>query len=188
MKPKLIIIFWPHAVGKMTVGQELSKITWLKLFHNHMSIDLVLQFFDYSHPSRLRLTNTLREEIFKEVISSDLKWIIYTYIRAFDIKEDWEYIEHICKLFEVWWRETYFIELEADLITRIDRNTTTNRLEYKPSKRNIKESYNNLLESIDKYRLNSYDWEITKKNYIKINNTSLTPEQVASQIKTNFKL
>ncbi|MDF2884003.1 MAG: hypothetical protein K0R54_4569 [Clostridiaceae bacterium] len=38
---KLIIIFGPHAVGKMTVGQELSKITNLKLFHNHMTIDIV---------------------------------------------------------------------------------------------------------------------------------------------------
>ena len=32
---KLVIIFGPHAVGKMTVGQELAKITDLKLFHNH---------------------------------------------------------------------------------------------------------------------------------------------------------
>ena len=31
---KLVIIFGPHAVGKMTVGQELEKISDLKLFHN----------------------------------------------------------------------------------------------------------------------------------------------------------
>ncbi|MDR1690136.1 MAG: AAA family ATPase [Clostridiales bacterium] len=30
MKP--VILFGPHAVGKMTVGQELAKITGLKLF------------------------------------------------------------------------------------------------------------------------------------------------------------
>ena len=36
-----LAIFGPHAVGKMTVGQELSKITNLKLFHNHMTIDIV---------------------------------------------------------------------------------------------------------------------------------------------------
>ena len=43
---KLIIIFGPPAVGKMTVGYELAKITGLRLFHNHMTIDLVLNFFD----------------------------------------------------------------------------------------------------------------------------------------------
>jgi len=31
---KLVIIFGPQAVGKMTVGQELEKITGLKLFHS----------------------------------------------------------------------------------------------------------------------------------------------------------
>ena len=36
---KLVLITGPQAVGKMTVGQELTKITNLKLFHNHMSID-----------------------------------------------------------------------------------------------------------------------------------------------------
>ena len=39
---KLVIIIGPPAVGKMTIGQALEKITDLKLFHNHMSIELVL--------------------------------------------------------------------------------------------------------------------------------------------------
>lgn len=45
---KFILIFGPQAVGKMTVGQELAKLTDLKIFHNHMTIDLVSPFFDYS--------------------------------------------------------------------------------------------------------------------------------------------
>lgn len=38
---KFVKMFGPQAVGKMTVGQELAKITDLKLFHNHMTIDLL---------------------------------------------------------------------------------------------------------------------------------------------------
>ena len=41
MKKTLVIIIGPHAVGKMTVGQELARITDLRLFHNHMSIELI---------------------------------------------------------------------------------------------------------------------------------------------------
>ncbi|HDR7606865.1 TPA: hypothetical protein QCX41_004389 [Bacillus mycoides] len=41
---KFILIFGPQAVGKMTVGQELAKLTDLKNFHNHMTIDLVSPF------------------------------------------------------------------------------------------------------------------------------------------------
>ena len=33
---KLVLIIGSGAVGKMTVGQELMKITDLRLFHNHM--------------------------------------------------------------------------------------------------------------------------------------------------------
>lgn len=44
---KFVIIFGPQAVGKMTVGKELEKITDLKLFHNHMTIELVTHYFEY---------------------------------------------------------------------------------------------------------------------------------------------
>lgn len=42
---KLVFIFGDGAVGKMTVGQELAKITDLRLFHNHMTIEPVLAVF-----------------------------------------------------------------------------------------------------------------------------------------------
>ena len=46
--PKFIMIVGPQAVGKMTVGQELSKITNLKLLHNHMTIELLTKIFALS--------------------------------------------------------------------------------------------------------------------------------------------
>ena len=45
MRKTLVIILGSHAVGKMTVGQELAKITGLRLFHNHMSIELSRKLF-----------------------------------------------------------------------------------------------------------------------------------------------
>jgi len=42
---KLVIIFGAGAVGKMTVGQELMKITELRLYHGHMDIEPVLEIF-----------------------------------------------------------------------------------------------------------------------------------------------
>jgi shikimate kinase len=58
---KLIIIFGPQAVGKMTVGHELEKTTNLKLFHNHMTIELVSNFFNYGTSTGKKLSNLLRE-------------------------------------------------------------------------------------------------------------------------------
>ena len=53
--PKFVLIVGPQAVGKMTVGQELSKITDFKLLHNHMTIEILTKIFDYSKESFKKL-------------------------------------------------------------------------------------------------------------------------------------
>jgi hypothetical protein len=185
---KLIIIFGPQAVGKMTVGEELAKLTNLKLFHNHMTIDLVSNFFSYGSDTGKRLVTLFRQEIFKEVANSDLYGLIFTFVWAFDQKSDWEYIKKICDIFQSKNGEIYFVELEADISERIIRNKSEHRLECKPTKRNIDWSETDLLKSTEKYRLNSYEGEITEKNYIKINNTHLAAEKTAKLIKESFNL
>ena len=64
--PKFIMIVGPQAVGKMTVGQELTKITNLKLLHNHMTIELLTKIFDYSKESYTKLNLEFRTRIFEE--------------------------------------------------------------------------------------------------------------------------
>lgn len=185
---KLIIIFGPHAVGKMTVGQELSKITDLKLFHNHMTIDLVSDMFENLPKERNRLINLFRKEIFEAFSNSNEYGMIFTYMWAFDRQEDWDYINYVEELFASKGADIYFIELEADFDLRIERNKTENRLLNKPTKRNLEKSEALFRNLETKYRLNSYEGEIRKANYIKINNTDLLPEQAALFIKNKFSL
>lgn len=185
---KFVLIFGPQAVGKMTVGQELEKLTELKLFHNHMTIDLVNPFFDYSTKEGKRLVSLFREEIFKEVAKSSLYGLIFTYVWAFDLKSERDYINRICQIFESNGGTVYFVELEADINERLERNKSPNRLMHKPTKRNIDWSENDLKVSMEKYRLNSLDGEINKSEYIRINNTNLSAEEVAKIIKEQFYL
>ncbi|WP_020615515.1 AAA family ATPase [Paenibacillus daejeonensis] len=185
---KLIILFGPQAVGKMTVGQHLATITDLKLFHNHMSIDFVSQFFDYGTPSGKRLVSLIRQEIFEEVSKSELKGIIFTFVWAFDLQSDWDYIEKVSNLFESRGGTVYYVELEADLEERKRRNRTENRLLHKPSKRDLKWSEDELVTTYEKHRLNSLPGEITKDHYIRISNRDLSAEKVAELIKERFEL
>jgi len=185
---KLIIIFGPHAVGKMTVGQELEKITELKLFHNHMTIELVHPFFSYGTETGKKLVKCFRENIFKEVAKSDMEGLIFTFTWAFNEKEDWEYINEVCNIFESKGADVCFVELEADINERLKRNKHPHRLEHKPTKRNLEYSENDIKESMNKYRLNSKEGEIKRKEYLRINNTKLSPEKVAEMIKDKFKL
>ena len=41
---KLVFIYGPPAVGKLTVAKELAKLTNFKVFHNHTTNDLVINF------------------------------------------------------------------------------------------------------------------------------------------------
>ncbi|KPB05993.1 AAA family ATPase [Bacillus sp. CHD6a] len=183
---KFVHIFGPQAVGKMTVGQELAKITDLKLFHNHMTIDLVGHFFDYSTKEAKRLVNLFRQEIFEEVSQSDLYGMIFTYVWMFDKESDWEYVKNLTQLFESRGATVYYVELEADLNERLERNKTPNRLEHKPKKRDLVWSENDLLETLEKHRLNSLDEELTFENYMKIDNTNRSAAEVAGMIKEKF--
>ena len=73
---KFVIIFGPQAVGKMTVGHELEKITDLKLLHNHMTIDLVDPFVSFGTDEGRGLVRRIRGEILKEVAAGDSAGII----------------------------------------------------------------------------------------------------------------
>ena len=184
---KFVLIFGPQAVGKMTVGQELAKITDLKLLHNHMTIELLQPFFGFSS-EMWRLSTLFREEIFKAVAKSDLYGMIFTFVWAFNQEEDWREVEKVCNIFESEGGEVYFVELEANLEVRLKRNVTPNRLEHKPSKRNIQKSEENVKEFMEKFRMNSLEGEIDRKNYMRIDNSNLSPADVAQMIKSKFQL
>lgn len=184
---KFILIFGPQAVGKMTVGHELEKITDLKLFHNHMTIELLHPLFGFG-PETWRLSDLFRTEIFEAVSKSHLYGLIFTYVWAFDQQSDWDFVNKICNIFESKGADVYFVELEADLKERLERNSTPHRLEHKPTKRNIEHSENDLQLAMEKHRLNSIDGEINKEKFIKINNSNMRPEEVAYLIKGKFDL
>jgi hypothetical protein len=185
---KFVIIFGPQAVGKMTVGHELEKLTDLKLFHNHMTIEMVTPFFNYGTPEGKRLVKLFREEIFKAVAASDLPGLIFTYLWELDSQGDWDYIKSISEIFEEKGGEVCFVELEADVEERLVRNKTEHRLHHKPTKRNLERSEADLLGSAEKHRLNSREGEITFTNYLRINNTNLSPLEAANLIKERFCL
>lgn len=185
---KFIILFGPPAVGKMSVGYELEKITGLKLFHNHMTIELVVPFFDFGTPTFGRLVGLFRREIFKEVAKSSLEGMIFTFVWAFNLKSEKKYIDNVVKIFEDQGAKIYYVELEADLKERLKRNKTTERLKNKPTKRDLKLSEKLLLEHEEKHRFNTYENEFHRKSYIKINNTKLTAKEVAEMVKNEFNL
>ncbi|MDE6655481.1 MAG: AAA family ATPase [Anaeroplasmataceae bacterium] len=182
---KLVLIFGDSAVGKMTVGQELCKITDLRLFHNHMSIEMVLEVFGSFHQEAIL---KLRNAIFEEFAKTDNYGLVFTFMWDFNEQEDWDIVKGITDIFEQQNAEVYYVELDASLEVRLERNKTENRLKNKASKRNIELSESRLMQDYQKHRCVSYENELPFKNYFRIDNTNLEPNVVAKRIKEKFSL
>src|SRR5215217_4148284 len=117
-----VVIFGPPAVGKMSVGYELARLTGFRLFHNHMTIELALNFFSFGEPQFHRLVDEFRRRIFEEVAASDLPGLIFTYVWALDSPADRTFIDRSCASFRARGGEVYFVELEAEQPERLRRN------------------------------------------------------------------
>lgn len=179
---KLVIIYGPPASGKMTVGMELEKSTGLKLLHNHMTIELVRKFFEFGTREFERLDKAIRFEIFREVAQSQLPGIIFTMVWAFNEAEDKEYIMDILDTFGP---ETscYFVELNAPIDVRLQRNRDEFRLLHKPSKRDLELSEQSLLQSEKNFRMISGEKEIQGIEILKIDTSKVSPIKAVKKIK-----
>ncbi len=171
----------------MSVGYELAKLTGLKLFHNHMTIDLVLNFFEFGDRRFQTLVNEFRRRMFEEVAASDLPGMIFTYVWALEQESDRKFIDDSCRIFRDRGAEIYFVELEADLSERLKRNESEFRLSQKPLKRDLEKSRDKLLEDSANYKLNSNNDFFYAENYLKLHNTNLSALDAARKISDTFK-
>ena len=181
---KLLILIGNSAVGKMTVGQELAKITPFRLFHNHMMIEPVLEVFG---SFRGDVIQKLRSVIFEEFAASDNYGLVFTFMWAFDMPSDWAYLESVKQTFGLPEDDIYYVELIAPQEVRLQRNRTENRLNNKASKRDITASDARLLRDDRNYRCESLPGEIPFPNYLRIENAQLSAGETAQIIKNHFQ-
>ncbi len=182
---KLVFIIGDAAVGKMTVGQELMKITDLRLFHNHMTIEPVIEIFGKYDGKTI---DEIREVIFRNFASSENYGMIFTMMMDFDLPSEWAYLEHVKEIFRPYGTEFYYVELIAPQEVRLQRNATENRLKHKASKRDIEESNQRLIRDDAHHRCVSFEGEFPFEPYLRIENAEIGPDAVAGMIKDSFDL
>lgn len=180
---KLVLLVGSGAVGKMTVGQALAKKTGLRLFHNHMMIEPVIEVFGTYNGTAVQ---RLRQVVFEEFLKTELPGLIFTFMWAFDQPEDGAYILSLKEMFAQRGAETYCVELTAPQKIRLEWNRTENRLLHKASKRDTAVSERRLLSEDAQYRLISRAGEIPFANYLRLDNSALSPEEAAERICLHF--
>lgn len=81
---KLIILYGPPAAGKYTIASALAQKTGYKLFHNHLTIDLLKTIFQFGAPGFFPLSQKIRLAIFEEAAKQNIPGIIFTFVYAKD--------------------------------------------------------------------------------------------------------
>ena len=183
----LIVVCGPHAVGKMTVAESLRDKLRYNMMMNHDSIELSDRIFGFATPAQKELNEDIRQKVFSLAVKHNVD-MIFTYVCAFDEPEEREYLTELKDLFEQSGGQFYFVELSADIETRLARNETPHRMERKASKRDVAWSRANLLDGAAKYRLNSAEGETWFENHLKIDNSHLEPDQVADLVIEKYHL
>ena len=176
-----LFIIGAPASGKMTIGQELSRLTNATLFYNHQVIDFALEIYqDFTE----EMWEFVRGITFSFLGTSARNQRSVILTDAIDFSNQYQllYLKRIQDLLDDYHQEILFVELETSLEERLHRNRTENRLKHKPLKRHIEVSEREILETDETLQLNSQHQPNELHHYLKINNTNLSAEEVVKQI------
>ena len=73
---RLVYLYGPPGVGKLTVARELIRLTGFKLLHNHLTVNLVCAVFPFGSPSFQRLLREFRDAMLAEAARMDVDLVL----------------------------------------------------------------------------------------------------------------
>ena len=94
----LIVVCGPQAVGKMTVAESLRDKLRYNMMMNHDSIELSDRIFGFATPAQREYNAVIREKAFELAVKHQVD-LIFTYVCAFDIREERDYLMKLKDLF-----------------------------------------------------------------------------------------
>ncbi len=175
---KLIFIYGPPAIGKLTVANELAKITPLKVFHGQMIIDLMLEFFEFGSKGFREVMANIRASIIELAAKQNLPGLIFTC--CYHFKKGDKALKMIIRKVEKHGGTVHFVRLVCSKETLILRVCLSSRKKHKKitSSRRLEEvlKEKNLMEPI-----------LFVKS-LEIDNTKLSAKEVAKKIKKHYRL
>ncbi len=173
---KLIFLYGAPAVGKLTVAQELAKLTDFRVFHNHLTIDCIEPVFDFGTPSFSRLINLIRLETVAEAARAHVN-LIFTYCYAKDFDD--AHVAEFAKTIEANGGEICFVLLTCE------RGELERRVLEESRKQYSKAQNTEILgEILGKYDLSS---PVPQRESLLIDNTNLSAAEAAQKIVEHFR-
>jgi AAA domain len=185
---ELVLIFGPPAVGKTTVGRAVCDRTDFRLFMNHHTIEPLAAIFGMDTPSFRTLTSEFRRRVVEEAATSGVRLAV-TLVWNLAGVEDARWVRSLVAPYADRGLPVSFVELEADLETRLQRNRGEDRLLAKPSKRNLAWSEGHLRERESSWVMNTdpavdvaADDVLGAHRHLRLDNRAPDPQATADQV------
>jgi len=185
---ELVVLFGPPAVGKMTVGRAVCARSDFTLFHNHHTIEPLHEIFGQASPAFATLNAEFRRRVIEEAAVNGVR-LVFTTVWNLAGQRDADYIRALVAPYVDRGCPVRFVELYADLATRLDRNDGTDRLAAKPSKRDLERSAAHLMQREQAFTMNTSPGATLPGQrvvdgfaHLRLSTTDLGPSEAAARI------
>jgi gluconate kinase len=175
---KLIFLHGMPGAGKLTVARELAALTGFKLFHNHLTVDLVSSVFEFGSPPFVELREEIWLEVFSKAAKAQVAGVIFTFAFEKTVRED--FVDRVRSAVESQGSEVIFVKLTCSPEVLEKRLTSDSRSRF------------GKLTSLEQFReLNEagvfLDPGVTADRLV-LDTTNLSSEEAASKIAQELKL
>ena len=117
---RLLIIYGLEASGKLTIAKEVAALTVLKLFHNHISIEVGRVLFEYGDQEYNDLIWKVRLAVFEAAGKNQLPGVVFTW--AYCHPDFRPQLDLILEKIKPYWLEVSFVYVkcsQAELERRV---------------------------------------------------------------------
>ena len=175
---RLIFIYGPPGVGKLSVAQELAGISGYKLFHNHLTVELVHAVFDFKTKPFIELREKIWMTVFHKAKEEGVSGIIFTFTPEDNVPGS--FIPDVIKLIEDDQNQVHFVELTCALEALRERIVSPSRSAYS------KEMSPDHVEKY--YQRDHMIPTAVHKSKLAIDSTELSAHEVATKIAAHYVL
>lgn len=175
---KLIFLHGLPGVGKLTVARELSRLTGFKVFHNHLTVDLVQSVFEFGTPAFVELREKFWLEVFARAVEEKLAGLIFTFAFERTVRDG--FIGSVRRTVESNDGEVLFVKLECSKAELEKRLTDSSRQAFG--------KLNSLALFHELDAAGVFDHPEVPKDRLVLDTTSLSASAAASKIVEEFGL
>jgi len=174
---KLFFLYGLPGTGKLTIARELAELTGIKLFHDHLTVDLLLSVFEFGSAPFVELREKIWLSVFDEAAAT-LPAMIFTFNPENSVRQS--FIQKTVETIGSRGGEVFFVEVVCDPAELERRMDTRERRNHKK------------LVSLELFRKlqadGVFDFPKMPTPHLTLNSTRTSPRENAQMIAARFSV